>query len=107
MAVAARVVLDPGTNLYYTAGLVVGAALWDIIGSPAAPPRWTVAVCLGLFASRWIPMPPSGHGWLTLGFFLACCALVCAKPGGRPDRRAASRRPARPSDDVLIAGKPG
>jgi hypothetical protein len=86
MAVAARVVLDPGTNLYYTAGLVVGAALWDIIRSPAAQPWWTAAVGLGLFASRWIPMPPSAHGWLTLGFFLACCALALAgaKPGRRP-----------------------
>jgi hypothetical protein len=105
VAVAARVVLDPGTNIYYSAGLVVGAALWDVIGSPSARPWWTAAVCLGLYAGRWIPMPPSGHGWLTLGFFLACCALAWVKSGGRPDRPAVPSPPVRPSQGILVAGE--
>ena len=75
-AVAARLVLDPGTNKYYVAGLVVGAALWDVVGSRRLLPWWTGMACLTLFSARWVPMPDSLHGWLTLLYFLACCVLV-------------------------------
>jgi hypothetical protein len=85
IAVAARITLDPGTNWYYIAGLVVGAAVWDVIGSRSRFPWWTVIAYVGLFAIRWIPIPPPVHGWLTLAYFLACCVLVC-RPHRRPDR---------------------
>jgi hypothetical protein len=78
LAVAARIVLDPGTNLYYPAGLVVGAVLWDVLGSPLGQPWWTAAAALALFVGRGVPMPPSAHGWLTLAYFLACCGLAFA-----------------------------
>jgi hypothetical protein len=88
LAVAARIVLDPGTNKYYVAGLVVGAALWDVLGSRARLPWWTATACLGLFTARWVPMPDSGHGWLTLTYATACAtlALVPARGAGRPAR---------------------
>jgi hypothetical protein len=76
ISVGARIVLDPGTNRYYAAGLVAGAVLWDIIGSSAAAPWWTAAACLGLFSARFLHLPPSVNGWLTLGFFVACCTLA-------------------------------
>jgi hypothetical protein len=89
LAVAARIVLDPGTNKYYAAGIVVGAALWDVVGSRAAVPWWTATACIGLFATRWVPMPASAHGWLTLGYFVACCALI-ARASPRPPFRSPS-----------------
>jgi hypothetical protein len=83
VAVAARIVLDPGTNRYYVAGVVVGAALWDVVGSRRALPWWTIGAWFGLFLSRFVPMPDRVHGWLTLTYFIACCVLVCL-PYRRP-----------------------
>jgi hypothetical protein len=97
IAVAARIMLDPGTNWYYIAGLVVGAAVWDVIGSRSRFPWWTVVAYVGLFAIRWLPLPPWIHGWLTVAYFVACCVLVC-----RPHRSAwparAGRQRTRPGE---------
>jgi hypothetical protein len=82
-AVAARLVLDPGTDKYYVAGLVVGAVIWDVVGARTAVPWWTATACLGLFTARWVPMPAPVHGWLTVGYFLECCVLV-VRPSARP-----------------------
>ncbi|MEV0568291.1 hypothetical protein [Dactylosporangium sp. NPDC050588] len=81
VAVGARVVLDPGTNKYYIAGVVVGAAIWDVLGSRAAWPWWTASACLGLFTARWVPMPDAAHGWLTLAYVAACAALLPTRSG--------------------------
>ncbi|MEU0556707.1 glycosyltransferase 87 family protein [Dactylosporangium sp. NPDC006015] len=89
LAVMARVVLDPGTNRYYVAGIVVGAALWDVAGSRAVLPWWTIGAGVGLFTSRFVPMPDRAHGWLTVAYFAACCGLVLA-PRGWTDRAAAA-----------------
>jgi hypothetical protein len=81
VVIAARVVLDPGTNRYYAAGVVLGAAIWDVVGSPAALPWWTGAACLCLFTSRSLPLPPCTYGTATLAFFAAVCMLLLT---GRP-----------------------
>ncbi|GAA1502222.1 hypothetical protein GCM10009827_013410 [Dactylosporangium maewongense] len=57
-------------------GVVVGAAIWDVLGSRAAWPWWTASACLGLFTARWVPMPDAAHGWLTLAYVVACAALL-------------------------------
>jgi hypothetical protein len=82
IVVATRIVLDPGTNLYYQAGLVVGAAMWDIAGSGRRLPWWTALATVALFLSRYFHLPPSVYGWLTLGFFAACVVLLAALPTG-------------------------
>ncbi len=98
LAVAARIAVEPGTNKYYAAGAVVGAVLWDVIGSTARFPWWTASAALTLFASRWLPVPDAVHGWITLAFCLACGiglignplarhhspAISAAEPGSRP-----------------------
>lgn len=76
VVIGARVVLDPGTNRYYTAGVVLGAVIWDVVGSRAALPWWTGAACLCLFMSRSLPLPPVTYGVATLAFFIATCALL-------------------------------
>lgn len=76
VVVASRLVLDPGTNRYYVAGLAVGAAVWDLLGARTARPWWSAAACLGLFTSRSFGLPPTTYGVLTLCFFLAACLLA-------------------------------
>ena len=76
LVITARVVLDPGTNRYYVAGVVVGAAIWDVLGARAKVPWWTGAAFVCLFASRTLPLPPSTYGTATLVFFVGTCALL-------------------------------
>lgn len=76
LAVAARIALDPGTNRYYAASAVVGALIWDLAGSTFVFPWWSAGAALVLFASRWLPLPPAAHGWLTLAYCLACPATL-------------------------------
>lgn len=83
LVLAARVVLDPGVNRYYTAGIAVGALVWDVAGSRLRFPWWCAATLLVLFASRWPHLPTRVHASLTLGFFLAAVTfLVLWRPAG-------------------------
>jgi hypothetical protein len=79
LVVAARIVLDPGTNRYYTAGLAVGALIWDVVGSRSRWPWWSIGVFSVLYASRWAQFPAAVYGWLTVGFFLVCATLAVKK----------------------------
>lgn len=70
-----RVVLDPGTNRYYLAGLAVGALLWDVCGSSVRVPIWSLAV-LFIHSLRWFHELDSLHGWLVLVFALCVLGFV-------------------------------
>jgi hypothetical protein len=41
LGAGARIALDPGVHGYYTAGVMVGALLWDLLGSRRPAPIWT------------------------------------------------------------------
>ena len=81
VVVATRLVLDPGTNRYYTAGLAVGAAAWDLLGSRATLPWWSAAA-FGAFLSRSFGFPPPAYGTITLAFFVAACVLAVGPDAG-------------------------
>jgi hypothetical protein len=81
LSTGARVILDPGTYTYYAAGLVVGALLWDQIGTRRALPMWTWTTAAVVFASEWLPVQPQVHGLVRLAFFLACIAFLVVHPG--------------------------
>jgi hypothetical protein len=74
--IAARVALDPGTNHYYAAGVLVGAVLWDVVGSRRRLPWWSGTAFAGLFLLRAFPLPPYVNGMVTLAFFGAVCVLA-------------------------------
>jgi hypothetical protein len=80
LVVAARIVLDPGVNRYYLAGLAVGAVLWDVAGSRRRFPYWTSSMALALFASRWRHLPTDVHSSLTLTFCLLVMVLLALRP---------------------------
>ncbi|MEU7872568.1 hypothetical protein [Dactylosporangium sp. NPDC049140] len=80
LAVASRLVLEPGGNKYYIAGVVVGTVVWDFAGSRHAMPWWTFAACLSLFTARWIPMPDAVHGWLLVTLFVAASTILLGAP---------------------------
>lgn len=41
LGAGARIALDPGVHGYYTAGIMAGALLWDLLGSRQPAPIWT------------------------------------------------------------------
>ena len=89
--IAARVALDPGTNHYYAAGVLVGAVLWDVAGSRRGRPWWSGTAFTGLFLLRALPLPPYVNGMVTLAFFAAVCVLAAlpsqgTAPGQQQDR---------------------
>ncbi|MGI5239966.1 glycosyltransferase 87 family protein [Dactylosporangium sp. CA-139066] len=86
LTVASRLVLEPGGNKYYIAGVVVGTIIWDFAGSRYDLPWWTLSACLCLFVARWIPMPDVVHGWLLIALFVAACGILLGprRPAPRP-----------------------
>lgn len=42
LGVGARIALDPGVYGYYTAGVLLGALLWDVLGRRRPAPVWTL-----------------------------------------------------------------
>ncbi len=85
VVLAVRVVLDPGAYSYYSAGVVVGALLWDLLGSQARLPWWTWGAALTTFAVRWVPLDPLGLAWIRTAF-VAVCLAVLVVPRARPAR---------------------
>jgi hypothetical protein len=89
VVVAARLVLDPGVNRYYTAGAAVGALLWDLAGSKERFPWWSAVTCVALFASRFHHLPTRVHASLTLGYFIAAVVLLALRPAAPETQQAA------------------
>ena len=77
--VVARILLDPGTNRYYAAGVVVGAMVWDLLGSGRSFPWWTATTCTMLFIARNLPLPPVTNGIAVIAVFVAVCLLAGAR----------------------------
>ena len=91
LVMASRLALDPGANRYYTAGLVVGALLWDVTGSRRQWPWWSLTVVLGLHFARWVPALDPLHGPAMIAFALAAVVSVLAAPCARRVTRQSAR----------------
>ncbi|EAP98478.1 hypothetical protein JNB_15978 [Janibacter sp. HTCC2649] len=76
VVMASRLALDPSTNHYYTAGLAVGALLWDVTGSRRRWPWWSLTVLLVLHGARWVPALNPVHGLALIAFALAAAVFV-------------------------------
>ena len=80
LVMASRLALDPGTNRYYTAGLAVGALLWDLTGSRSRWPWWTLTVLAVLHAARWVAALNPVHGLALVAFSVVAVAFVIFGP---------------------------
>lgn len=58
LGAGARIALDPGVHGYYTAGIMVGALLWDLLGSRRPAPIWTV---ISFCALNLVPLLTANH----------------------------------------------
>jgi hypothetical protein len=94
LGVGARIALDPGVYGYYTAGVLLGALLWDLLGLRRTAPIWTIAAGAALAAAPILISDTHLLGelrlWLVLGFTVAL--LLVPSPGySITDRMGATR----------------
>jgi len=75
-AIAFRVFIDPATWTYYTAGVVLGALVWDLLGSWRKIPVWTVVTFLLLSEATLLVDDPVLRGGLRAFVCLAALLLL-------------------------------
>ena len=105
LAVGARIALDPAAHGYYTAGVMLGALAWDLLGARWPVPLWSI---LSFCALNLVPLVTADahlRGIARLSLVIAFTLVILAGPArwywsppGRPAafRRAAQARSARP-----------
>jgi hypothetical protein len=95
ICVAVRVALDPNTYPYYDAGPMVGALVWDLMGSRHAVPAWSLATGSLFWGWTAVGGDATLSGDLRVGFALAAAAFTilgpAALPAPQPGRMGASR----------------
>jgi hypothetical protein len=78
LGVGARIVLDPGVYAYYTAGILLGALLWDTLGLRRPIPAWTLASGAALAVTPIFVSDPVVLGRVRLALVAAfTVALLC------------------------------
>lgn len=84
--VAARLLLDPGTYAYYTAGAVLAALVLDVLCPRSRRPVVTATAVVGLYLPQLLHLPPALCGQLRLATCLALLGLaVLGNPAIRLD----------------------
>lgn len=80
LGVGARIALDPADWGYYTAGILLGALLWDVLGTRRPVPLWTVMSFAALTAVHAMTNDSALLGQLRLGLVIAFTAAILLAP---------------------------
>ncbi len=103
VAVAARILLDPGVYAYYTSGALLGTVVVDLVVMRWRLPWATATAALLLYAARFthalIPFSLQELGVLRLVFAVGLPVMVLGIPGWW-----VARRPGRHARDRLTSG---
>lgn len=92
----ARIVLDPSVYTYYTASVLLGTLLWDVIGQRRLVPWWSWIALLTLYGSVFVVPDDSARGLIRLSFVVVSTARVLLWPlRNRRERHSRSRDRAR------------
>lgn len=107
----ARIVLDPSVYTYYTASVLLGTLLWDVIGQRWLVPWWSWIALITLYGSVFAVPDDSARGLIRLGFVVVSTVYVLFWPvrdrgDRRPRSRARARRPLVPSPRRGESGHP-
>ena len=97
VGIALRIGLDPQTFLYYSAGLLVAALVWDLLRSPHPAPVWTLAGFVLLNVAYVSGIDPHTRAILRLLITAAVVGTVLLAPAGRGPTRATPSTPRRPA----------
>jgi len=105
LGAGARIALDPGVHGYYTAGIMVGALLWDLVGSRRPAAIWTA---ISFCALNLVPLLTASNplrGDFRLLLVTAFSLVILGSPAGWVWQPAAAGREARPRA-ALASGHP-
>ena len=91
LGVGARIALDPADWGYYTAGVLVGALLWDMAGMRRPVPLWTVISFAALTAVHAITKDSALLGQFRLGLVIAFSGVILLGPPWRSRVPGAAR----------------
>jgi hypothetical protein len=82
LGVSTRLLLDPGVYDYYTAGLLLGALSWELLGLQQPCPWWTLSSFVTLYLAPRLLTSPAALGQLRLWttVVLAACSLTLTPP---------------------------
>lgn len=89
----ARIALDPSVYTYYTASVLLGTLLWDVIGQRALVPWWSWIGLTTLYGAVFAVPGDAARGLIRLAFVIVSTAYVLFWPV-RDRRRRAIRAPA-------------
>jgi hypothetical protein len=76
VVVALRLGVDPNIYSYYTAGILVGASVWDLLGSRYHAPLLTAAGFLSLYWATYWPLAAPTQARIRLGYVLVVPLVV-------------------------------
>jgi hypothetical protein len=80
LGVGIRIALDPGVHGYYTAGIMLGALIWDTMGSERPWPLWSLLSIFALSGLPHITQHPDVLGDARLALVLAFTAALLLAP---------------------------
>jgi hypothetical protein len=80
LGVGARIALDPADHGYYTAGVLLGALLWDVLRPRRPVPLWTVTSFIALTAVHALTKDSALLGQLRLGLVIAFTVAILLAP---------------------------
>lgn len=105
----ARIVLDPSVYTYYTASVLLGTLLWDVIGQRRLVPWWSWLALLILYGSVFAVPDNAARGLIRLAFVTVSTAYVLLWPVRERGRRYPGRRrpPARTDEGPAHNGPEG
>ncbi|MCL7492426.1 hypothetical protein M8I34_13380 [Streptomyces sp. MCA2] len=105
----ARIVLDPSVYTYYTASVLLGTLLWDVIGQRRLVPWWSWLALLILYGSVFAVPDDAARGLIRLAFVAASTAYVLFWPVRERGWRGQGRRrpPARTDEGPAHEGPMG
>ncbi|MET7801778.1 hypothetical protein [Streptomyces decoyicus] len=105
----ARIVLDPSVYTYYTASVLLGTLLWDVIGQRRLVPWWSWLALLILYGSVFAVPDDAARGLIRLAFVAVSTAYVLFWPVRERGRRGPGRRrpPARTDEGPAHEGPMG
>jgi hypothetical protein len=96
LGVGARIALDPADHGYYTAGVLLGALLWDLTGMKVPIPLWTATSYAALSAVHALTKDPALLGALRLGLVVAFSVVIVLGPPWRRRWRPKHAKHAKP-----------
>ncbi len=76
VVIAARLLIDPGTYAYYTAGLVLAALVVDLYLTRRRVPAYVLSALVLVYAVRMLPVAPSVLGELRAAYCIGAVATL-------------------------------